>query len=570
MRKLTALLLWCVIAMTPDVECTRLLPETLACDTKIIVHEGSSSSSKTVSLAQAHMVWSFQEANQIYSIVRATMPAMKRGALRDWKHILEWADATSVFSVNKTDWIFTNMQTGTQIEFFSLDNEQKARGPRRNRLWINEANEVTYDNYRQLSIRTSGTACLDYNPSMQKHWIYDHVLTRGDCTHIHSTYKDNAFLTREQIREVEVLVPVYEEPDGTRHEDWDLTYEGRGLLVDGDPYQWSVFGLGLRGSPSEAIYPLIYDAPFPQETDSVLGLDFGYNHPMVLVRVTHHDEEGHPHAYIDQLIHESYLKTDDLISLLPETGVSKTETIYADGSRPETIKALIDAGYNVKPADRTPGSVYQGIQYMKGHKLFFSARSQRTKMQFYDYRWKKKADGVVIDEPVKLNDDACFASGTLVMTDKGEIPIEKIQVGDKVLTRQGLKKVCWAGKTRANSRVYAYSMPNNRTLFATANHPVFTYERGFVPIETLMQSDTLVHAVDNSLQRISMRRQKHALIAARQNKDGKIGPVYNLAIEDSSEFFAEGVLVHNCDAVRYGLYSHWGNKAPAPRIVSIF
>ena len=386
---------------------TRLVDRTLTSEKKVIAHEGSSGSSKTMSLAQVHLIWSFQEQQKLYSIVRATMPALKKGAIRDWKRVLRQAGAVGNFDVNKTDHLWTNKQTGTQVEFFALDNEQKGRGPRRDRLWVNEANELTHDTYRQLAKRTRKTICLDYNPSMQRHWIYSHVLTREDCEYIHSTYEDNSFLTEEEIREIEVEVPVYQEDDGTLITDWDLSYDGDGRLISGDPYHWAVFGLGQRGAPTEAIYPLVYEAPFPEEADSVLGLDFGWNHPMVLLRVARKDPMGrNAELYFDELVNTSFITTDDLIEQLPDLGVGKDELIWADSARPGEIEKIRRAGYNIKPAWKGPGSVYTGITWVKKHTLYFTARSARSKAQYQDYRWKKRADGTVLDEPVKLNDDA--------------------------------------------------------------------------------------------------------------------------------------------------------------------
>lgn len=390
-----------------NIEGTRLLARTLDSTARVIVHEGGSGSSKTFSLAQAHIVWSFQERNRTYSVVRKTLPAMKRGALKDFREALILADCGHRFHENKTDLFYVNLDTGTRIEFFALDDPQKGRGPRRDRLWVNEANELSFEDWRQLAMRTRYGICLDYNPSMQRHWIYDQVLTRTDVDLIHSTYRDNPYLTPENVREIEADVPVYQEEDGTVVTDWDLTYTGRGYLISGDPYRWAVFGLGQRGAPGEAIYPQVYESTgIPEGADTVLGLDFGYNHPLVLVRLAKIDREGRPELHVDELIHESYLTTDDLIDRMRDVGIGRHELIYADGSRPESIKQLQRAGFNVQPADKSKGSVYQGISFLKGHRLLFTARSDRSRAQFQDYRWKKLPDGTVTDEPVKLNDDA--------------------------------------------------------------------------------------------------------------------------------------------------------------------
>lgn len=390
-----------------EIEGTELLERTLRSDAKIIAHEGSSSSSKTFSVAQAFILWSYQERGKTYSVVRKTMPAMKRGAHKDFKDALALAGIEADFQENKTDFKFTNVVTGTVIEFFALDTEQKARGPRRDRLWCNEANELTHEDFRQLSMRTRGQIIIDYNPSMLRHWIYDEVLTRDDCEHIHSTYKINAFLPEANIREIEVMVPVYEEQDGSTHVDWDLTYTGSGALVNGDPYWWSVYGLGLRGSPAEAIYPLVYDSPgIPAGADTILGLDFGYNHPMVLVRCWIKDTHPKPELHVDQLFYESFCTGEDLIAVLPSLGVGKHERIWADGARPEMIEDMQRAGYDAAAADKGPGSVKAGIDMMKRHKLCFTGRSVQARQQFQDYRWRKTPDGVITDEPVKLHDDA--------------------------------------------------------------------------------------------------------------------------------------------------------------------
>lgn len=392
---------------TAEVHGTVLLDHTLSSVAKIIVHEGSSSSSKTFSIAQAFIIWSYQEAGKTFSVVRKTMPAMKRGALKDFKDALALMGLTDDFAENKTDFRFKNNATGTVVEFFALDVEQKARGPRRDRLWCNEANELTHEDFRQLSMRTRGQIILDYNPSMLRHWIYTEVIPRPDCEHIHSTYKVNTFLPDPNRREIEVMAPVYQEADGSQFIDWDLTYTGHGQLITGDPYWWAVYGLGRRGSPAEAIYPQVFDAPAIAEgAPSFLGLDFGYNHPMVLVRVAVRDTAPKPVLIIDELFYRSFCTAEDLIALLPEMGVGRNELIYADGSRPEMIEDMKRAGYDVQGADKGPGSVKAGIDLMKRYKICFTGRSSQSRQQFQDYRWRKTPDGIVTDEPVKLHDDA--------------------------------------------------------------------------------------------------------------------------------------------------------------------
>lgn len=396
---------------------TALLSLTLASKAKVLVHKGGTSSSKTVSIAQAHIAWSFQEVGKTYSVVRKTLPALRRGALKDFKMALQLAKAEDLFDENKSDLTYTNKQTGTVIEFFALDNAQKARGPRRDRLWCNEGNELDLEDWRQLTIRTRGRIVLDYNPSMLRHWIYDEVEPRADCELIHSTYKDNPFLTADNVREIELDVPVYQLPTAELSQwavgpdglltDWAGTYEGKGNLVSGDPFRWAVFGLGVRGAASETIYKVLYEsAGLSPNRSRKLGLDFGFNHATVLTDLEYRDMPGKAELHIDELIHQSYLTSDDLVALLPEVGVRKRDEIEADGARPEMIEAIKRAGYNIKPADKGPGSVKAGIDKLKTVKLCFTRRSGKTKAQFQMYRWKKTSSGEILDEPIKHEDDA--------------------------------------------------------------------------------------------------------------------------------------------------------------------
>lgn len=401
-------------AATIDIDGTVLLQRTLESPARIVAHEGGSSSSKTWSEVQALIVHSFSETRATYSVVRKTLPALKRGALKDFQDILAALDLGGAFRENKTDHVYTNRQTETQIEFFALDNPQKARGPRRHRLLLNEANELTYEDFRQLAMRTRWQIFLDYNPSMRRSWVYDKVLTRTDCELIRSTYGDNPFLEDEVVREIEQDIPVWQEADGRLVVDRDLTYTGKGRLVAGDPERWAVYGLGQRGVSQAAIYPFILEAAaWPADAPSVLGLDFGYTHPMALLRLARTDPgpspdnpRGLPELFIDELVHASLLTTDDLIERLPEVGVGRREEIFCDSARPDEIEKLRRAGYNALPAAKGAGSVYSGITWMKGHRLRFTRRSQRSREQFEGYRWKTLPDGTTADEPVKLDDDS--------------------------------------------------------------------------------------------------------------------------------------------------------------------
>lgn len=385
---------------------TRLFSLTWNCKKKILVHEGGAGSSKTYSVLQTFLVRSFSEQGRIYTVVRKTGPALTRSARRDLLRIMDETDTAQYFVQNKTEGTYTNRLTGTMIELMALDDPMKAHGPRRDDLFINEANELSYEDYKALTKRTRRRIIIDYNPSFQRSWIYDHVLTRDDCQHVLSTYRDNSFLSAGERAEIEEYVPVYEEADGSRFTDWKLTYTGNGTMVKGDVYEWAVYGLGLRGSPSEAIYTHIYEGAFPESVPVALGLDFGYTHALSLNRVAVVDREGRrPALHVDEIFHEKYILNSELIEKAPSLGVKKTETIWCDSENPGAIQEWQNARYDARPCKKGPGSVFSQIGWVKGHDLVFTTRSSIGKAQHQDYRWKKRIDGTVLDEPVKLNDD---------------------------------------------------------------------------------------------------------------------------------------------------------------------
>lgn len=409
------------------IEGTALLEITLDNSTKILGHEGGTGSSKTVSLAQAHIIWSFQESGKKYSVVRKTLPALRRGALEDFNTALALMKATHLFKWNERDMAFTNRKTKTRIEFFSLDDPQKARGPRRDRLYCNEANELTLEDWKQLTKRTRGGITFDYNPSMLRHWLYTEVLTRPDCRVIHSTYLDNPYLTASNIREIEIDVPVYRLATGATFTDWQLIAEGGEAgamaealvgaeLLTGDSFRWAVYGLGRRGASAQAVYKGLYDSAglTPGRTKS-LGLDIGWMHPTVLLDMEYRDAPPPPlgqrparaELHIDELINESYITTTDIISRLPALGVRKRlDKIHCDSARPDVIDELKAAGYLAVPALKGPGSVKGGIDKLKTVRLCFTRRSERSRQQFQDYRYKLGTDGKPTEEPIKSDDDA--------------------------------------------------------------------------------------------------------------------------------------------------------------------
>ncbi len=187
---------------------------------RIIVNQGGTRSSKTISLAQLYIYLALQFHGETFSIVRKSFPALKASVMRDFFELLESYNLYSEAAHNKTD--HTYKLNGNLIDYFSIDDQQKVRGRKRDYLWINEANEISEEDFQQLIFRTTKKIFLDYNPSIEEdHWIIKNVLTRNDVKLIISTYKDNPFLPREQVKEIERLKLI-------------------------DPHLWQIYGEGNR------------------------------------------------------------------------------------------------------------------------------------------------------------------------------------------------------------------------------------------------------------------------------------------------------------------------------------
>ena len=226
--------------------------EYLSKEHRIIVNEGGTGSSKTYSLAQLVATMLMKERGVTITIARKTMPSLRATAMKDFFTIWKGLGLYRDWQHNKSGNIYGYLNN--ELNFLSVDEPMRIRSRRRNYLWLNEANEFNLEDYRQLTMRTSGQIFMDYNPSHQYHWIYDEVLTRPDCKLIRSTYKDNGFLPPEVVKEIE-------------------SYKNK------DKNYWRIYGLGLRGIAEATIYThWEYCEELPDTYDGIFyGLDFGYN-----------------------------------------------------------------------------------------------------------------------------------------------------------------------------------------------------------------------------------------------------------------------------------------------------
>ena len=342
---------------------------------RFIINQGGSRSSKTYSLCQMIIVYCLTTPGKMVSIIRKTFPTLRGTVMRDFFEVMNELGLYNQSSHHKTENIY-HFPNGSMVEFFGADNEQKLRGRKRDILWVNESNELNFEEFTQLNMRTTEKLIFDFNPSENFHWLYD-LITRPESILIHSTYKNNPFLSDSQVKEIENLIM------------YDESY-------------YKIYALGEKGSGKTTIYThWKYYETLPEIKDVVYGLDFGFNHPTALIEMNWVENT----CYVKQLIYKSGLTSMDLINMMDELGVDKKKEIACDAARPEIIEDLRRKGYNAKPAIK---DVKDGIDSVKSSQLFIYKESLNLIKEIGSYKWKTNGD-IILDEPVKVYDDGMDA-----------------------------------------------------------------------------------------------------------------------------------------------------------------
>lgn len=365
--------------MILDIEVTEVYEDNfdaLESDVRFIRNQGGSRSSKTWSLCQLVIVMSLSKPGILTSIIRKSFPALRATVMRDFFEVLNGMELYDKSCHNKTEHIYT-FPNGSQVEFFSADDEQKLRGRKRDYAWCNEANELTYEEFNQLNMRTSGKLFFDYNPSESASWLYD--LPPNQTVTIKSSFLKNPFLEKEIVEQIKQL----------QYTDEEL---------------WAIYGLGEKTTSRLSVYNhfVMHKGQRPKRfTNFVYGIDFGYNHPTALLKIWYFEDE----LYIEELIYESFLTADMIVERMGEIGVDKRTDIMADHARPEVIEVIRKAGYLIKEADK---AVKKGIDDVKSRKVFVDENALNVWKEFENYKFKKVA-GKITDEVVKLWDDAMDA-----------------------------------------------------------------------------------------------------------------------------------------------------------------
>jgi phage terminase large subunit len=356
---------------------TVVLQKNLNATTRIVVNQGGTRSSKTYSLAQLIILKALQEQGKVYTICRKTLPALKGTAYKDFFNILEEHNLYNPEKHNKSE--LTYKLNNNEIEFISVDMPQKIRGRKRHILWLNEANEFRFEDWVQLSLRTTENIYLDFNPSDPYSWIYDKVMNREDCTFIKSTYLDNPFLPDETIKEIERL------------KDLDSNY-------------WKIYGLGDMAQPTETIFRQFEICNnIPNESGLIaIGMDFGYsNDPTAIVEVFKLNDD----LYINELVYSKGLTNQDIAQRLRELDITRQTEIIADSAEPKSIEELHRQNFNVKGAKKGADSINMGIDVLRRFKIHITKNSTNALNEFKYYKWLTDKNGHIINKPATNQQD---------------------------------------------------------------------------------------------------------------------------------------------------------------------
>lgn len=340
---------------------------------------GGTRSGKTYAFLQLlSLVIPNDKTKTINSVVSETGPHLSRGAIRDFKAIMaedgRWDD--NAWNASHSIYTFPN---GSILEFFSADQPGKVHGPARDRLFLNEANNIPFEVARQLIIRTKDIVAWDYNPT-RVFWAHEHYQGRDNCITIHSTYNDNQFLSKEQVAEIE-------------------SYKD-------DKNWWRVYGLGLVGELEGTIYDFeqIDEMPTASNLVNIYGMDFGFtNDPTALDYLL--VDTARKIIYAEQLIYETALLNRDIVERMEALGVPKRSVpIYADCAEPKSIAEISRAGFNVKPCQkdapvRSEKMKFQ-IDFVKSYKLCVLKSSTDLIKELRNYTWAKDKDGNNLNVPI--------------------------------------------------------------------------------------------------------------------------------------------------------------------------
>ena len=352
----------------------------IALDKKIRAVCGGTSASKTISILLFLIAKAQGDKHStLTSVISESTPHLKRGAIRDFKNIMQGHSYWREKSWNATDSIYT-FETGSMIEFFSADQSDKLRGARRDRCFINEANHILLDAFDQLEVRTKEFIFLDWNPS-NEFWFYSDILNmRKDVDFITLTYLDNEALSHEIVSSIE---------SRKNRSGW-----------------WQVYGLGQLGEVEGKIYKgwnLIDSIPHEARLERY-GLDFGFsNDPTAIIAIYYYNGG----FIIDEITCLKGLSNRQIADII--LNQENQVLCIADCAEPKSIEEIGSYGVNIIGCKKGRDSVKYGIQFIQEQKISVTKKSINIIQSYRNYLWSTDKDGKILNVPDHLYSDCMDA-----------------------------------------------------------------------------------------------------------------------------------------------------------------
>jgi phage terminase large subunit len=360
--------------------------------------QGGSSSGKTYSILTILIDYAIRNQNKSITVVSESMPHIRRGALRDFLNIMKSTGRFIEGHYNRTNLIYT-FGSGSYIEFFSVDSPDKLKGARRDVLYVNECNSITYEAFDQLLIRTRGDVYLDYNPD-RLFWAITDTAKEPDAELIILKYTDNEALDQSIIDQFMIKIDKAKTSDYWAN--WCKVY------IDGEV-----------GSLEGVVFDnwrLIDRIPLDASLIGI-GLDFGFtNDPTSAVAVWKIDNE----YILDELIYQTGLFNSNIASLLKQNDIDRSVEIWADSSDPRSIKELKNFGFRINGVKKGPDSIMYGIGLMQDLNLRVTSRSTNLINELQNYQWLKDRDGHKTNQPQDSLNHAIDSARYLIMSKLGK------------------------------------------------------------------------------------------------------------------------------------------------------
>jgi phage terminase large subunit len=349
---------------TVNIQTTVTFENLLDSKSRVTQHIGGTRSGKTYAILQ-YLIAKGLEEKQTITVVRKTIPLLKRTVMKDFKDILQSLDLWKEDVFNVSDRIYK--LGDTTIQFISTDDADKLRGIKSDILFIDEASEIDEESYFQLSIRTSGQIILAYNPTVSPyHWLRQ----MKEVDTFVTTYLDNPYIPKQMIQAIEDL-------------------------KEKNPKYWKIYGLGEFAPNEKAIYQFDIVDDFEAEFIA-FGLDWGYSQDPTAVVALYKNGEN---IYLEEVLYEKGLVLKDIGEALNKAEIDKSYEIWCDSAEPRSVEELYRLGFNAKAVKKGPDSIKFGISVLQNHKIHIHKDSQNLINEMYAYQYSTDKYGYVTNNP---------------------------------------------------------------------------------------------------------------------------------------------------------------------------